>query len=153
MSVTSSLYNTMHNWYWESNVTLILHIKIDISSTFPHVWILFLCELNLLCAACTVKLHTHLPLRLQLWCGFGSSPIMVLQLWGQMFHFSFEALTEQIKLTTVLSFPCSSKLSSFNMLVRSAKNAKSSSHWLSWSCLCSACSGQSSRNLSRNLPH
>lgn len=87
--------------------------------------------------------------------------IMALQLWAQMFVFHLNALTELIILTTALSLPCSLKLRSFNMLVRSVKDAKSSSHWLSFSWLYSACLytrknslifGQSSWNLCRNFP-
>ena len=79
-----------------------------------------------------------------------ASPVLIRGFWkfAKSWRCSFEhrccifclnALTELIILTTVLSFPCSSTLRSFNMLVRSVKIAKSSSHWSSFSWLYSAC--------------
>lgn len=97
---------------------------------------------NLLCEASTVKLHTDLPLCLQLWHEVRKvCQIMVLQLWAQMLHFSFES----INCADHIDHCFVPTLSSFNMLVRSVKNAKSSSHWLSFSWLYSACSQEEIR--------
>ena len=114
------------------------------------------------------------------YAGFGSSPNrgaaalwidVALSVWKHYlsrsygppwFIVSLKALPELIILPTLFYFPCSSKLSSFNLLVRPVKNAMSSSHLLSWSWVYSAyllswrksfISGQSSWNLSRNFPN